>query len=141
MTLDQLMQTVEARIFSVGKHLWRDDVATQLRDQADQLSEQLQERTATLDRCRDSIRQARSRLAEKHKQETFLVGRIETYVHVADQAQAWQLALELDTVRQSLRREHDLLRHLEKAEREQRHHIGRLGRSLATLHEKLYLIP
>lgn len=141
MTLDQFLQTMEARVYSLGKHLWPSEAATQMRDQADQLNEQLQERTATLGRCRESIRQARGRLAEKRKQEAFLVGRIETYVHVADQAQAWQHALELDAVRQSVRQDQNLLRYLEKAERDQRPHIARLEQSLATLHEKLYLIP
>jgi len=141
MTLDQFLQTVESRIFSVGMHLWPNDTVTQMRDQADQLSEQLQERTATVGRCRESMRQARDRLTEKRKHEGFLVGRVETYVHVADQAQAWQHALELDELRQSIQQERDLLRHLDKAERDQRQHIQRLEQSLATLHEKLYLIP
>jgi hypothetical protein len=138
MTLDQFVMTVEERLVGLGKRLWRENSSTQIREQAEELSEALQDRIAARERCREELAEARKRLSTDEAQAALLVSRIETYVHVGDQPNAWQHALQLDHVRESLRQDRARREDLERQHRALSAHVERLERSLANLQEKLY---
>lgn len=139
MILDQFIQNMEARLYGLGKHFWRDDALAQMQEQADELSTELQARNVELARCRSALVEIRSVISTREMEAALLMSRVETYVHVRDEANAWQHALELDQLHQALRDDRWRLQELQHAEQQQSRHIKQLERSLATLQEKLYV--
>lgn len=136
--LEQLVQTVEGGICRLGKKFWRDDPLIEQREEADRLSEELQQRYAALERSRAEREAVWRRLADQEINAAMLVSRVETYVHVGDAANAWRHALDLDQVRESIHRNRARLHEHEERCRRQRSHIQKIEGQLAGLLERLY---
>src|SRR5262249_13827106 len=129
--LAQVVQTVEGNLYRLGKRIWKDDPLIELREQADRLSDELQQRHAALERLRTECQEVAQRLADHEISAAMLVSRIETYVHVGDSANAWRHALELDQVRQAMQRDRSQLQQYEERCRRQRSHIRQVEGELA----------
>jgi uncharacterized coiled-coil DUF342 family protein len=139
MTIDQILDTFEEQIYGLGRTLfWPDDPATQMHEQIEQLSQDLQQRNVRFAENQQAIRELKDRLAKTEMQAALHASRVETYVHVNDQGNAWQHALELDQLRYNIEQDRNRLAHLETARRRQHEHIRQLERSLAKLQEKVY---
>ena len=120
MTLDQFVESMETRLFGLGRRLWPDDPLIQMREQAEELSEELQHRTAAVARCKDALHETRVRLRQREIRAAQLQTHIETFVHVGDQTHAWQYALELDQLRPCVQADRSEVERLER----QRGHLG-----------------
>jgi len=139
MTFDQILDNFEEQVYGLGRTLfWPDDPATQMREQIEQLSEDLQKRNVQFAANDHAIHELKDRLAKTEVQAALHASRVETYMHVNDQGNAWQHALELDQLRYNIEQDGNRLAHLETARRRQHEHIRQLERSLATLQEKVY---
>jgi hypothetical protein len=138
MTLEQLVQTVEGKVYRLGKRLWRDEPLADLRAEADQLSEELQHGYSVLESSHAQREAVSHRLADEEYNAAMLVSRIETYVHVNDAVNAWHSALELDYIRRSIRQDRARLRFHEETCRKQRAQVREVEGRLAGLLEKLY---
>ena len=138
MTLDQFVESMETRLFGLGRRLWPDDPLIQMREQAEELSEELQHRTAAVARCKDALHETRVRLKQREMRAAQLHTHIETFVHVGDQTHAWQYALELDQLRPAMQADRSEVERLERQRGHLESHVRQLERSLAGLQEKLY---
>lgn len=136
--LQELVHQVETRLHRLGRKLLNEDPVAELREEAEQLSDQLQQSLATLDHNRARMEALRQKLDQLEINAAMLVSRVETYVHVGDRARAWQDALELDHVRHALRRGRDNLNRCEESRRCQQNHVAQLEGQLANLLVMLY---
>jgi hypothetical protein len=138
MTLEQLFLNMESRLYNLGWGPWTSDARIQVREQADDLCEDLRERTAEQRRLRASLAEARQRWDELVVQSTILASRIEASVFNKESDSAWRLALELDQSRRAGDEERDRVERLERRTRDGEAMIERLEHRLALLQEKLY---
>jgi hypothetical protein len=138
MTLEQLVLRVEDRLYNLGWGPWTSDARLQIREQADNLCEDLRERTAEQRRLRASLAEARQRWDEMVVQSTILASRIEASVFNNESESAWQLALELDQSRRAADDERERVDRLERRTHDAEATIARLETRLALLQEKLY---
>jgi hypothetical protein len=138
MTLEQLFLNMESRLYNLGWGPWTSDARIQVREQADDLCDDLQERHALHERLRATLAEARQRRDELVVQSTILASRIEASVFNKDSDSAWRLALELDQSRRASDEERERVDRLERKAREEEALIQRLEHRLALLQEKLY---
>lgn len=136
--LQKLVDHVEARLHRLGRQWLNEDPTADLREEAEQLSDQLQQSLAALERNRAEVESLRHKLENLEINAAMLVSRVETYVHVGDRTRAWQDALELDHVRHSLRKGRTYLDRCEESHRRQQSHVAQLEGQLANLLVKLY---
>jgi hypothetical protein len=137
MGLAQLIQTVEGRIVDFGQSLCGDR-RMRLQEEADFVSEDLQERYTARVRRRADREEAKQYLAGLEIEETLLGSRVEVCVRAKEPAAAWQQALQLERVRQLAKAERDRLHRLEQRIEEGESEILELEMRLARLQEKLY---
>ena len=136
MSLEQLFHKVESDLYDLGKRLWDDDPAARV-DETDRLSTELQQAYDALSRCRTVATETRRRIAANEVKAALLASQVETCVQTGDRAAAWQLALELDRVRQYLTADRGELPYLEKACDNQRKHIALVERRLGEVQSRL----
>jgi chromosome segregation ATPase len=137
MTLDQLIDNVETRVYALGKRIWPDDPRAELRAEIERVSIELQEHVEQATRYRSAIEEARARIADHEFRAAQLASRVETYVHTGDQVRAWRHALELDRVRRHMADIRAGLPGADKALGQHRAHIDRLERCLQELQAQL----
>jgi chromosome segregation ATPase len=137
MTLDQWVDTFEARLHGLGRSLWQSPSITRLEEQAALLSEDLRHRERELARCERRREETTLGIATLERRASHLTRRIEVYFRVADQALAWQHALELERVRESLRRQRENLAQFDQVRRRLHTQIDYLERRLSEVEEKL----
>ena len=136
MSLEQLFHKVETDLYDLGKHLW-DDAPAAGAEEFDRLSTELQPAYDALSRCRAAATEARRRIAANEVKAALLASQVETCLQTGDRHAAWQLALELDQVRQYLTADRAGLPYLEKACGNQQTHIAQVERRLGELQARL----
>jgi chromosome segregation ATPase len=94
------------------------------------LEAELRRASTALFRLRSSVDELRRRLAEKEPRAQWLKARVEVYLHVADQVNAWRYALELDQFQRTLDHERTRLRRRQEAYQA---HLARLQHLQAEL--------
>jgi hypothetical protein len=138
MTLDQWVDSIETRLHGLGRSLWQPPSITRLEEQAARLRGDLCHRARELSRCERRRQEACLGINALERRANHLTTRIEVYFRVADQALAWQHALELDRVRASLRHQRDSLSQLDDALRRLHIQIDHLEHRLSEVEEKLH---
>ena len=129
MSLERLFHKVESDLYDLGKRLWDDDPAARS-GEFDRLTTELQHAYDALSRCRATATETRRRVAANEVKAALLASQVETCVQTGDRGAAWQLALELDQVRQYLTADRADLPYLEKACANQQKHIAQVERRL-----------
>jgi hypothetical protein len=138
MSLEQLFRQVECGIYHLGQHLLRDHPGRQLHDEAQRLSEQLQQSHSALLRHRRDLEPVCERIIARERQVLVLESRIEAMLGARDQKTAWQGALELDQLRQQLAEDRVEAGRLEASIRTHQERIVEMERRLAAVQQKLY---
>src|SRR5438094_5825498 len=110
MTLDCVLESIEAEFQELTRGWWGGDAAAKLQEKVDRLDHTLRERYAVLVRQRAIVEGLRHRLAENEARATRLAERVEVYLHVADRDNSWKEALELDQTRRTITRDREQLR-------------------------------
>jgi hypothetical protein len=136
MSLEQILQSVEAGLFNFGKQLCRDRRA-ELRDQAAEVGEDLRRERDALRRCRDEMAQLRQRVRANESRAAFLASRVESFLYVHDGGSAFDHALELDNTRRRLSDDRAGLRRALQLERGCLDAIRELERRFDELHDQL----
>ena len=162
MSLEQLFEEVEGKLFDLGKRLWGDEPAapqedadgpsTDLQQAYDALSRcrcphqligmvaaavELQQAYDALSRCRATATETRRRIAANEVKAALLASRVETDLQTGNRDAAWEQALELDQLRHYLIADRGELPFLEKAIRNQQERIARLERRLGERQARL----
>jgi hypothetical protein len=138
MSLEQLFHKVECGIFHLGQHLLCDHPGRQLHNEALRLSEELQQSHAGLVRHRCELESVCERIVTQERQVLILESRVEAAIGAGNQRQAWQEALELDQLRQSLAAACTEARNREAAIGTHQERIVALERQLSAVQQKLY---
>jgi chromosome segregation ATPase len=139
MTLDQWVESFETRLHGLGRSLWQSPSTTRLEEQAARLREDLCQRSRELSRCERQRQETSLGIATLERRASHLTRRIEVYFRVADQALAWQHALELDRVSQSLRQDRERLSHLNSIRQRLQAQMDHFECCLSEVEEKLRL--
>jgi hypothetical protein len=135
---EQLVYTLESRLVQLGQFLWRPDPRTRLREEADRLSELLQQRQALLSRGQEELDTLRRRLTRNRTSAVLLEAQIESCVHRKVPEQAYPHALELDKVRESLAEDEAALPRLEQRCWSLQFQARQMERRLARVQEELF---
>ena len=85
--------------------LWKDVPRKPARGEIDRLEQDLGRASFALGRLRSSVQVVQNRLAQKQRRARWLEAQVELYLHVADRANAWRYALELDIFRRTLQQD------------------------------------
>jgi hypothetical protein len=129
---------LEMRLLQLGQLLWPPDLRVRRREEADRLTEQLQQRQALLSRSQAELDTARRRLTSNRTAAVLLTAQIESCVHRGVPDQAFAQVLELDRVRQSLAEDQAALPRLEQRCWSLQFQARQLERRLARVQEELY---
>jgi hypothetical protein len=136
MCLEELFETVEARVGELGKRLLTDR-ATRLRDEVEDMQAELRYAYAVLTGCRRRFREARLRIAGNEVKASLLGSRVQTCLLLGDPAEAWRLALDLEQLHETLAADRADLPYLERACRNEQDHVAVLERRLGPLQAKV----
>src|SRR5262249_17057162 len=136
MSLEELARRVGTRVAALGKRLWPGDPRMECRDELERLGVDVNQQILRAAHSSNRGAELRVRLAENEVREAMLASRIETYVHIRDQATAYRDALELDQVRHQLAEDRARLPDAEKAHQVQQARITALERRLTELEAK-----
>ena len=102
MSLEELVHDVESRLADLGRRLLQPGPKTQLQEEIDALTAELNARQTALARCRAERDAAARRMLDNHLATTRLKALIETCLRRGQPDQAWQHAMELDRARQAM---------------------------------------
>jgi chromosome segregation ATPase len=138
MFLERLVQGFEKRMFALGRRLWRTDPRTQLREDVQYVSTDLQDRRAALDRCRIDIDGLRKRINANQAAVARLTAQVGTTTAAGAAEEAWRAALDLDRAHQELADDQGRLPKQEKLAAPIELQIRFLTRRLARLQDQLY---
>jgi hypothetical protein len=134
MCLNQLLHDVGSQLQEV---LWDDVPRRDLSAQSEQLENLLEEAEDMLEAEGSIIEELRRRLADKGQQADWLFERVEVYLHVGDQNNAWRHALDLDQLRTTLESERQQLQRHRHFYQDKLAKVRRLRGRLADLQEQL----
>jgi hypothetical protein len=137
MTIAQFFETVEGRLFNLDRSLWHNP-HIELQDEADSLCEQLQNLQPIHSHRLAELAEARAARSGQEIEAAMLASRIEASVFAKESATAWQQALELDRLRQSLQEERDRVERLEDNANEEAALIRGMEYRLSLVQQKLY---
>jgi hypothetical protein len=140
MTLEQIFQSVEQRLYHWGQALWPEASATRYREQAESLTEAIRESRAAVNEREEAVATLRGAVADREIQAALLASSVESSVYAGDLGHAWRQALELDCLRQTLADDRGQLERLWQILTGQQSRLHRQENQLAILHEKLYAI-
>src|SRR5262245_29067797 len=135
MHLNQFLQDVGCELQEL---LWKDLPRLAFGGQLARLETELQQASTTLSQRRAAMEEVRDRLAEKERRARWLETRVEVYLHIADQANAWRHALDLDEVRRNLHQERSRLQRLSEAYQAQLARVQHLRQRLDELQIEAY---
>jgi chromosome segregation ATPase len=138
MFLERLVQGFEKRMFALGRRLWRTDPRTQLREDVQYVSTDLQDRRAALDRCRIDIDGLRKRINANQAAVARLTAQVGATTAAGAAEEAWRAALDLDRAHQELADDQGRLPKQEKLAATIELQIRFLTRRLARLQDQLY---
>jgi hypothetical protein len=130
MSLNQFLLDVGSQLQEL---IWRDAPQKTLLEAIDRLERRVRDGSAVLARGRLSLDELRRRVVDRERRESWLASRVEVYLHVGDQPNAWRHALELDQLRNSLQRERERLQRRWQTYREQKAYLEKLREELADL--------
>jgi hypothetical protein len=136
--LDELVNTVESGLANLGRRLCAPSTREQLHEEVERQSAELRGHRADLERLRGELIALKRRLHENPSAAALLHSRIEKAVADRRPDQAWQYALELDKLRQSLAADLVTRPRLEQVCWSLDFHIRQLERRLAGLQRQLY---
>jgi hypothetical protein len=102
MILDQLIADMR---YQLHDFFVPGDPIAILHTESERLHRKLARSRAGLDRLKKAIEELQTRLAGKEERAAHLADRVEVFLHLGDQANAWQQALTLDKLRQFIRAE------------------------------------
>jgi hypothetical protein len=136
MCLEELFETVEARVGELGKRLLTDR-ATRVREEAEELEAALRYAYALLTGCRRRFTEARRRIASNEVKASLLASRVQTALLLGERRGAWRLALDLEPLHEALAADRANLPYLERACRNEQNQVALLERRLAPLQAKL----
>jgi hypothetical protein len=136
MSLEELARRVGTRMAALGKRLWPGDPRLECRDALERLGVDLNQQILRAVHSSKKVAELRARLAENEVREAMLASRIETYVHIRDQATAYRDALELDQVRRQLAEDRARLPDAEKSHRVHQARVATLEQRLTELEAK-----
>lgn len=136
MTLKAFWRELEKQWAELTDGLWDIDPAAELNVKMERVQALVPVRYERLARLRAFIERLRDRLAEKEKRLAILSDKVSIYLNVADRANSWKHALELDNARRSIERDTTALREFERKYHEQVADLERLKRRLRQLQEK-----
>lgn len=106
MCADRILDRLEAQLRQWTDGLWSNEAAPR--------QQELREQQALLDRFRDSLEPLRQQIADAVEREALLTSWVQTHLHVADAANAYRYALELDQLRQQLKQDRERLHSAEQ---------------------------
>lgn len=128
--LEQLLYTVESGLKDLGRRLLEPSPREQLLDEIDRLSAQLQQRCAELTTSQRELAGVKRRLRDNPTTAALLHSRIEMALRQGRAEQAWQAALELDQLHQSLAADQEACPGLEQRCWSLHFHVRQLQRRL-----------
>jgi hypothetical protein len=135
MSLNQFFLDVGLQL---QEFIWSDVPEKTDREQIDRLEYRISQGTAALARGRAVIEDLRDQVAQKERRESWLASRVEVYLHVGDQTNAWRHALELDRLRSLLKQERERLKRRSQTYREQQAYLEKIQEELADLRQQAY---
>jgi len=121
--------------------LWPDEGMARRRHEAGRLERELRERHAVLDQLRSGLEPLRERVTEAEEREALLTSWVQTHLQVADEANAYRYAMELDQLRGQLRKDQESCRAAERVYNDCLASTRRLERRLAELQAQLERQP
>jgi phage shock protein A len=127
MSLNQFLLDVGCELQEI---LWKDVPRPPVAGYLDRIEASLHRASVELAQLRASVDELCKRLADKERQARRLEARVEVYLHVADQTNAWRHALELDRLRDTLARERARLLRRQQAYRAQLARVQHLQQRL-----------
>jgi hypothetical protein len=132
MGLNRLLHDMSSELQEV---LWDDTPTPDFSAAIERLEHLLDEASTALEEARHAVEGLRQGLAAREKQAAWLCERVEVYLHVSDQANAWRHALDLDVIRAGLDSERDRLRQKQHVYQERLARVRRLRGQLADLQD------
>jgi hypothetical protein len=139
MRVDRFFQNLESQLQVWTAGLWQGDPLPRLRDEARRLEREVRQRSEVLVRHHSGLEGLRQRIAAAEKRAALLTEWVKTYLRVADQANAWRYALELDHLRRELEQDRSRLEGSERIYQESTADLAELRRQLDTIHQRLEL--
>jgi hypothetical protein len=134
MCLDRLFHDLGSQLQEV---LWDEETCLS-HVEIDRLHDVVAEDSAALDRQRALLDELGERVAAKEQRAAWLFERVEIYLHVGDEVNAWRHALDLDQLRQSLEADRRKLDGQRQFHQMQLTRFRRLQQHLDDLHNRLY---
>ncbi len=107
MRLDRFLEDMG---YQFQELFWRDVPDRGRRGQIESLRQRIDENILALKQQRLGADHLRNKIASKEKQAAWLAERVEIYLHVGDDLNAWRHALDLDHLRHSIEEETRRLR-------------------------------
>jgi hypothetical protein len=135
--LEQLLHSVELGLKDLGRRLLEPSPREKLLDEIDRLSAQLQQRCAELTTSQRELAAVKRRLRDNPTAAALLRSHIEMAVRHGCSEPAWNAALELDKLRQSLAGDQQACPRLEQRCWSLHFHIRQLQRRLDRVLEQL----
>ena len=131
--LEQLVHSVESGLKDLGRRLLQPNSREKLLDEIDRLSAQLQQRCSELTTSQRELAGVKRRLRDNPSAAALLHSHVETMLRNRHLQQAWNGALELDQLRQSLAADQENYPRLEQRCWSLHFHIRQLQRRLDRL--------
>jgi hypothetical protein len=131
MSVDRFFQSLESELQAWTAGLWPGDPLPRLREEARRLEREVRQRSDVLARHRGGLEGLRQRLRTAEKRAAQLTEWVQTYLRVADQANAWRYALELDRLRRDLAQDRARLEGSERIYQESAAELQRVRERLA----------
>jgi hypothetical protein len=135
MSLNQFLLDVG---FQLQDFIWEDVSQKALTEEIHNLEDRIRQGSTVLAKGRTFLQELHARVAEKEQKERWLASRVEVYLHVGDQPNAWRHALELDQLRNLLGQERERLHRRRRTYREQQAYLTRLQQELADYRQQLW---
>jgi chromosome segregation ATPase len=137
MTIEHFVNSVETRIWSLGRRLMQTDPTTQLREDVMEASDALRARYKELLHDRADLEATRKRIDENQINAALLGSAVEESTKRGSGEQAWRLALELDRARRQLTEDQERLPKLEQRCWSLDFQVRQMERRLARLQTQL----
>ena len=141
MMLEDVFHRVEAGFENLGRYFFNSDPHAALRANIADLTCELCERHELLRITRKKLHDAQRRLEENRQTVVLLSSRVERAVREGEGRQAYHLALEVDKLRQEIRRDDERVPRYSQAVWSIEFKIRQRVRELARLQEELHGIP
>jgi hypothetical protein len=137
MELDKILENVESRLVRVGHALWKTDRKADLRLEADQVADELQQRHAALENAAADRSDLQRLIKQNQNAIEVMTGHVQACLTYGHGDQAWQFALQLDGLRQQVATDQARLPKLEQVCWSLQFQIRQMERQLARLQQQI----